>query len=93
MIRIAHGHFTLCPANHGKQPRRSYHVHCISHSKVQQDLQVTIKGKLTLIISAQVGCEGAALATADFFAVDLVEAGFLADIVAIYGKRSVLRLS
>ena len=33
-------------------------------------------------MSAQVGCEGTALETADFFAVDLV--AFLADIVAIY---------
>jgi len=38
----------------------------------------------SLIMSAQVGCDGAALVAADFFVADLVTAGFLADIFAIY---------
>jgi hypothetical protein len=38
-----------------------------------------MNSKLTFIMSAQVGCEGAALEAVDFFAAD-----FLADIIAIY---------
>lgn len=35
-------------------------------------------------MSAQVGCEGAALLAADFLALDLVVVDFLADIALIY---------
>jgi hypothetical protein len=42
-------------------------------------------------MSAQVGCVGTALEAVDFFAAGLVV--FLADIVAIYAMRYVLRMS